>query len=377
MKNYLSLKAKENEQVSQSFKANTYAVRCMLVAAMIVSACWILNLLRIFIVDQSIMNLAILGAIGFVAIAYIVKFTLGFERRCSSYIILFLLVAMITFANMQLAYHTTLFMLFPMVCCVLYNERCFTIYTFVLNVLGLLVSVVGGYFIGLCDANMLLLTWTTASKHETELLAGNIVTNSDIGKLILFFVVPRSFALAGLTMLLRYIKRDIQEKTAKAVENRHYADMDGLTDIFNRHKFENMVANRYSKLNTIAALYIDVNDLKKLNDRLGHEYGDILIKGMANILKDFQNEHCHAFRVGGDEFVLIMENPKMGEREAMIAAIETEIKNRKLDNGVVLSAAIGSAEGDCIRIDEIIKDADEQMYSNKQKMKQKMQNAEA
>lgn len=369
MKNYLSLKATEDEQGSQSYTANTYSVRCMWVSAVVVSVCWLLNKLHIFIVDQSIMNLAFIGSMGFVVLAYTVKHTLGFERRCSSYIILFLLVAMLTFVNMELSYHVTLFMLFPMVCCVLYNERCFTIYTLALSILGILGSVIAGFYIGLCDANMLLLTWSTTEKHRTELLSGTLNTNSDLGKLILFFVVPRLLALIGITILLRYIMREIQEKTAKAVENRHYADMDGLTDIFNRHKFENMIETHYKKQNSIAVLYIDVNDLKKLNDRLGHEYGDILIKGMASILKDFQTDHCHAYRVGGDEFVLVLENPQAGDRVALVSAIQTEITTRKLENGVVLSAAIGSAEGDSIRIDEIIKEADERMYANKQKMK--------
>ena len=96
-------------------KANNYSLKCMRVAFIVLVIAWILNVLHIFIVDQTIMNTALIGVAIFLVLGHAAKYVIGFEKAISNYIMLFLLVAMISFANMELAYHASLFMIFPMV----------------------------------------------------------------------------------------------------------------------------------------------------------------------------------------------------------------------------------------------------------------------
>ncbi|MDE7248849.1 MAG: hypothetical protein K2N82_02975, partial [Lachnospiraceae bacterium] len=143
-------------------KANNYSLKCMRVTFIVLVIAWILNVLHIFIVDQTIMNNALIGVTIFVVLGHVVKYVIGFEKTISNYIMLFLLVAMISFANLELAYHATLFMIFPMITSVVYTEKKYKSFTFVLTIGGFFLSVIGGYYWGLCDANTLLLTTTTS-----------------------------------------------------------------------------------------------------------------------------------------------------------------------------------------------------------------------
>lgn len=104
-------------------KANNYSLKCMRVTFIVMVIAWILNVLHVFIVDQTIMNNSLIGVVIFVVLGHVVKYAIGFEKTASNYIMLFLLVAMISFANSELAYHATLFMFFPMICSIAYTEK--------------------------------------------------------------------------------------------------------------------------------------------------------------------------------------------------------------------------------------------------------------
>lgn len=206
-------------------KANHYSLKCMRVTLIVLVIAWILNVLHIFIVDQTIMNTALIGVVIFVALGHAVKYVLGFEKAVSNYTMIFLLVSMISFANMELAYHATLFMIFPMVCSVVYTEKKYKTFTFGLTVGGFFVSVIGGYYWGLCDANTLILTTTTAAREAETLLAGVISINTNLINIILFFVFPRIMALAAFNAVLNYIKNTLLEKTQKEQEGLQLAEL--------------------------------------------------------------------------------------------------------------------------------------------------------
>lgn len=206
-------------------KANNYSLKCMRVTFIVMVIAWILNVLHVFIVDQTIMNNSLIGVVIFVVLGHIVKYAIGFEKTASNYIMLFLLVAMISFANSELAYHATLFMFFPMICSIAYTEKKYKSYTFVLTVGGIFLSVVGGYYWGLCDANTLLLTTTTSAKEAEALLAGTFTINTNIANLILFYVFPRIMALVGFNSVLNYIKNTLLEKTKKEQEGMQMAEL--------------------------------------------------------------------------------------------------------------------------------------------------------
>ena len=206
-------------------KANNYSLKCMRVAFIVLVIAWILNVLHIFIVDQTIMNTALIGVAIFLVMGHAAKYVIGFEKAASNYIMLFLLVSMISFANMELAYHASLFMIFPMVTSIVYTEKKYKSFTFVLTIGGFFLSVVGGYYWGLCDANTLLLTTTTSAKEAEKLFADTLTINTNIVNIILFFAFPRIMALVAFNAVLNYIKNTLLEKTKKEQEGMQMAEL--------------------------------------------------------------------------------------------------------------------------------------------------------
>lgn len=136
--------------------------------------------------------------------------------------------------------------------------------------------------------------------------------------------------------------------------------IDSLTNTYNRNFYNNYIEE--FNLNTrrnVGVMFADVNGLKKANDNFGHELGDDLIKGSANFLK--KNFNGLIFRIGGDEFVCIIENVSLDKFESIVDDID-----EKLNTFEELHISIGKAwlyEID--DIEHLISFADDDMYCKK------------
>ena len=115
-------------------------------------------------------------------------------------------------------------------------------------------------------------------------------------------------SLKKLEESLETIKlQEIDLKDAKLL-----AYTDSLTGAKSRHAYVELEMKMdesisYKKLTKFAVVVFDINGLKKINDTLGHEYGDMLIIDAAGIMRNvFSTEHV--FRIGGDEFIVVIEN---------------------------------------------------------------------
>lgn len=93
-----------------------------------------------------------------------------------------------------------------------------------------------------------------------------------------------------------------------------------------------------------AVAVIDINDLKKINDGYGHEYGDMLIQSAASVLKKVWNKNV--YRIGGDEFAVVMMNVDDAKVKQEVLRFEEELENFKKQNSAKelrLQMAIGTA----------------------------------
>ena len=123
-----------------------------------------------------------------------------------------------------------------------------------------------------------------------------------------------------------------------------------------------------------AIAMFDINDLKKINDKFGHKYGDIYIKGCCGI---FCNafKHSSVFRIGGDEFAAVLEGSDFENRAVLTEKLRSEIKSALEDLGSEpwrrYSAAVGISDysdGD-ESYEAAFKRADEAMYREKNEFK--------
>lgn len=151
----------------------------------------------------------------------------------------------------------------------------------------------------------------------------------------------------------------------KSASMRSKACTDALTGVNNRNAYHKAVEQLVnSRCGKVGVGFIDLNDLKYINDTAGHEQGDAYIHAISDIFcKHFRKRDI--FRIGGDEFVIlcsgIAEDTFQGKVQAMQEQCETEYPG---------CLALGCAwEANCTDVEALIRLADQRMYDNKKALK--------
>lgn len=189
-----------------------------------------------------------------------------------------------------------------------------------------------------------------------------------------------SFLIAGLAALLvwnmmrypQHLERVVKNKT---LELEDLAFNDHLTGLANRRSLSNRLkqvlkeSKRYRR--TAALMYLDLDDFKRINDSMGHDAGDALIKQIASRLQGAVRESDFVARLGGDEFSVLLLNETSVENAAKIAEkLINEIERPVCINGrcFSISASIGITlvpnDGD--EVSTLLRSADLAMYAAKQ-----------
>jgi len=159
------------------------------------------------------------------------------------------------------------------------------------------------------------------------------------------------------------------------------ATKDELTGCLNRRTGveileKQIILSRRTK-SFITVCFIDINDLKPVNDLMGHDQGDLLIKTTAEIIGGALRESDTICRMGGDEFLLILPDCDEQHADKILIRIEEliESRNNKKDLPFTISISRGLAEKSpdtgLKDTEELITRADQKMYENKRKFKLK------
>jgi len=196
-----------------------------------------------------------------------------------------------------------------------------------------------------------------------------------VGVLVCESVRPRAFQSADVQAL-----ESVADIVATAIQNAGYVEKirqlafkDGLTGLFNRRFFEMRIleeierATRYK--GSMSVVMIDIDHFKKINDEFGHLLGDEVLRQVSNILAQHLRKLDFVCRFGGEEFAVILpETP--GDNAAAVAD-----KLRRVVEGwhfpgvprpVTISAGVAATPNHGKTRDEIIRSADNALYSAKQ-----------
>lgn len=155
---------------------------------------------------------------------------------------------------------------------------------------------------------------------------------------------------------------------------------DGLTGLANRTAYLEQldeIQNETKSSIQLGIVYLDVNNLKDVNEKQGHEMGDELIKIAANIIEDSFGHYGKCYRIGGDEFCVLIRGGNIQEKYGKGLMVFNKLINEANRNGWY-SYKIQIAQGFALSnsntrdmIDEAIEIADDEMYKNKLELKPK------
>jgi len=228
-------------------------------------------------------------------------------------------------------------------------------------------TIVGGALLAIAGLNV----WIGASlgKPDTSPL-----TSALIGMSIVFLVGAlgqQLMAFEDMTYELRQTNRRLE--TAQG-ELRQLVITDALTSTRNRRFFDEVIGRelqRHKRYRTpLSIVFIDIDRFKAINDTLGHETGDRVLREVAGFLLRNIREADYVFRWGGDEFlVLISCNEaealrRSGDLQAMFAKSPSL---ERLPSGVGLSIGCVEVPPDTEDILPLIQTADERMYLDKKR----------
>ena len=169
--------------------------------------------------------------------------------------------------------------------------------------------------------------------------------------------------LAAQVIMLKYSIRNHKKMEEQL---RYCSEYDTLSTLQNRNGFANCIASLV--WNQMTVLVCDIDNLKMINDTLGHLCGDKLIQRAASLLQKVCPKEALLFRMGGDEFFVLL--PEAGEVKGIEVynKLKKELQIIKIEDAIPLSLSIGVANGSRDQgdtLNSIIQDADYLMYKEK------------
>lgn len=163
-------------------------------------------------------------------------------------------------------------------------------------------------------------------------------------------------------------------------QNRVYKAMayrDGLTNLKNRNAYERDSVKLDKILEEgkdifLCVIMVDVNGLKKVNDTYGHEAGDEMIRTMSKYLLTYFSMKTDIYRMGGDEFLIIISDKEDEHLVSNIEALISKTNKETFYDTLILSFSYGVAIYDKVKhenLAQLVKEADHKMYEMKMRNK--------
>lgn len=170
---------------------------------------------------------------------------------------------------------------------------------------------------------------------------------------------------------------DITDKKLyqKKIENQ--ANNDFLTGLYNRMRCEQDLGRYIAKAQAVncegALLYIDLDDFKHINDGLGHQYGDVLLKAISHSLQRIEGIEKSCYRMGGDEFIVIISEAVYPQMERILRDIDSIFSKpwflKGEDYYCTMSMGIACFPSDGNSVDDLIRKADMALMTAKRRGK--------
>lgn len=224
-------------------------------------------------------------------------------------------------------------------------------------------------------AFMLIMTWATENgwREGLEHSRGYLTMIDFMAVLSAATFVVRVLAIDLLTLLQR-LRVELSDVESSKREAEHRANHDDLTGLPNRtvaeSLFQDMLRQSIQDGSGLALVFVDVDYFKQVNDRLGHQCGDDLLRQLTSLMSGSLRKSDRLIRIAGDEFVILLAGVAAEQDVAAILAkinravqVTLTLGNEQLIPSLSMGVALAPANGTDFQ--ELLKKADQAMYQAK------------
>ena len=193
---------------------------------------------------------------------------------------------------------------------------------------------------------------------------------------LLIFTLAAVLALAAVLLLeLRIIAKnrlEAEKETSRTFQA--MANTDSLTGVRNKHAFTEAESAINQKLGDgglkkLGIVICDINGLKQINDTQGHAAGDALIKDACKLICEYFS-HGAVFRIGGDEFAVLLQEKGFETMMEVITEFNARAEENIKKNAVVVSLGYAVLEKEDRQLRDLFDRADQMMYARKKELKE-------
>lgn len=157
------------------------------------------------------------------------------------------------------------------------------------------------------------------------------------------FLITLSMACFFSDLLVHHLIRMQEKLTELAIR-------DPLTNAFNRRHMDSYLQEAIEEtkrgFGPASLMLLDIDNFKEINDALGHETGDNVLKDMVQILHLRQRRLDYVFRIGGEEFLVLLRNTSLQQAQVTAENLRQYVEKKKLHKDKTITISIGVAEYD-------------------------------
>jgi len=184
---------------------------------------------------------------------------------------------------------------------------------------------------------------------------------------------PRELAQLGNTInamvaTLQERTRELEERNRQLLDARALASTDGLTGVLNHRAFQERIREQVASASLsqpLSLIMLDLDGFKKINDRLGHQKGDELLRACTEACVTVAGGNC-VYRYGGDEIAVVVANHDIDEACLVAERIRNLVLASDIDQvEITVSLGVATYPGTASTTDELTYQADSAMYAAK------------
>ncbi len=216
--------------------------------------------------------------------------------------------------------------------------------------------------------NKTILTITPEEKKTINKKYYSVIYETSFDYLWFYrILLPLILVIIIITIINEKLKKEIQKRKEVEKQLNKIANMDTLTNSYNRRKIEEIFENEITRIKRynrdLSIIFIDIDDFKKINDKFGHKIGDKVLTKVSRIIKKHIRKIDYFGRWGGEEFIIILPETKKEQARNVAIFIKEIIAGHdfKIGQGVTCSFGVSEFE-DNDTASTLLTRADNAMY---------------